>query len=142
MPKVFIDSDVLLDVLARRLPFYFDSAAILSLAERKSIEAFTTSIVIANIFYILRKIKTKVIAIERLRKLRIFISIIFVTENIIDKALVSNFKNFEDAIQYFASSDNELGFIITRNKADYKQRKITVCTPTEFLEIVNSQKSN
>ena len=140
MHKLFIDSDVLLDVLSRRMPFYNDSAAILTLAERKLICACTTPVVIANIFYILRKMKTKSVALESLRKLRLFINILSVTENNIDKALVSKFKDFEDAIQYFASTDNDVGFIITRNKGDYKESKISVCTPAEFLEIYNSQK--
>ena len=138
MHRLFFDSDVLLDVLAKRAKFYSDSARILSLAEIKSIHAYTSPIVIANIFYILRKMKSKKIALESLRKLRVFINILSVTENQIDKALSSKFKDFEDAIQYFASSDNEIGYIITRNKADYKQSKISVCTPTEFLKLYNA----
>ncbi len=140
MHKIFVDSDVLLDVLARRLPFYNDSAAILTLADRKLIHVYTTPVIIANIFYILRKMKTKVFALESLRKLRIIINILSVTENNIDKALMSKFNDFEDAIQYFASIENNLEFIITRNKKDYKESKISVCTPGEFLEIFNSQR--
>lgn len=140
MHKVFVDSDVLLDVLARRLPFYNDSAAILTLADRKLIRAFTTPVVMANIFYILRKMKTKEFALESLRKLRIIINILSVTENNIDKVLTSKFKDFEDAIQYFASIENDVEFILTRNKEDYKENKISVCTPGEFLEIFNSQR--
>jgi len=142
MLKIFIDSDVLLDVLSRRVPFYNESAEVLTLAERKSVNAYTTPLVIANIFYILRKLKTKKTALESLRKLRLFINILSITEHIIDKALVSKFNDFEDAVQYFAAADNdaEVGFIITRNKADYKPSKIPVCTPAEFLEMFNSQK--
>lgn len=103
MQRLFFDSDVLLDVLAKRAIFYSDSASILSLAETKSIRAYTSPIVIANIFYILRKMKSKKIALESLRKLRVFINILSVTENQIDKALASKFKDFEDAIQYFVS---------------------------------------
>jgi len=137
--KIFIDSDVLLDVLAKRLPFYNDSAALLSLAENNLIRACTTPIVFANIFNILRKLKTKLFALDSLRKLRIIISIFSLTENDVDKALTSQFKDFEDAIQYFASMENEIQFIITRNKVDYKESKISVCTPKEFLVIFNSQ---
>ena len=82
--------------------------------------------------------KSKKIALESLRKLRVFINILSVTENQIDKALSSKFKDFEDAIQYFASSNNEIGHIITRNKADYKQSKFSVCTPTKFLKLYNA----
>jgi predicted nucleic acid-binding protein len=140
MHKIFVDSDILLDVLSRRLPFYNDSASILTLAERKSIHAFTTPLVFANIFYVLRKLKSKQTALASLRKLRLIIKIFSISENNIDKALISKFNDFEDAIQYFAATDNGVGFIITRNKKDYKESKIPVSTPAEFLEMFNSQK--
>lgn len=90
--KIFIDSGVLLDVLAKRLPFYNDSAALLSLAENNLIRACTTPIVFANIFNILRKLKTKLFALDSLRKLRIIISIFSITENDVEKHLHLNSK--------------------------------------------------
>ncbi len=140
MKNIFIDSDVLLDVLSKREPFYTDSAKLLSLVEIKSVKAYTSPIVISNIYYILRRLKTREIALESLRKIRLFIKIISVTETHIDKALSSKFKYFEDAIQYYASVEKKMGFIITRNKADYKESRISVCDPSEFLEIYYTHK--
>lgn len=135
MNKVFIDSDIILDVLARREPFYNDSSKLLSLAETKRLQAFTSPIVMANVYYILRKLTSKSFTLESLRKLRVFIKIVPVSEKHIDQALSSGFSDFEDAIQYFSSTDRHLGFIITRNKKDYKPDKISICTPSEFLKI-------
>jgi len=139
MHRLFVDSDVLLDVLAKRKAFYPDSAAVLSLAEMKKVYACTSPIVVANLFYIFRKIKSKKVALESIRKLRLFINVLPVDEIQIDKALASNFKDFEDAIQYFTSLDNGIGYIITRNKADYEQSRISVCTPAEFIELYDIQ---
>jgi predicted nucleic acid-binding protein len=139
MRKVFVDSDVLLDVLAKRMPFYADSAAILTLAERKLIRAFTTPIVIANIFYILGRMQSKLAARENIRKLRLFIKILPVTEDDIDKALASRFNDFEDAIQYFASMNNNVEFMITRNQGGFKGSKISVYNPAEFLKAYHLQ---
>ncbi len=138
MLKIFTDSDVILDVLAKRDPFYNNSSEVLSLVESKKIIAFTSPIVIANIFYILRKIKSKEFALESLRKLRLFMKVMSVNETHIDKALAAGFKDFEDAIQYYVSMDKKLEFIITRNKEDYRLSKISVCTPAEFLKIYYS----
>ena len=140
MLKIFTDSDVILDVLAKRDPFYNNSSEVLSLVENKKIIAFTSPIVIANIFYILRKLKSKEFALESLRKLKLFMKVIPVEETHIDKALAAGFKDFEDAIQYYASMDKKLEFIITKNKEDYKLSKISVCTPAEFLNIYYSGK--
>jgi predicted nucleic acid-binding protein len=54
--KIFIDSDVIIDFLAKRAPFYDDSAKIFALIHKKKIEAFTSAVVLSNVFYILRKI--------------------------------------------------------------------------------------
>lgn len=140
MKSIFINSDVILDVFAQREPFYTDSAKLLSLAEKRNVKAFTSPIVVTNIFYILRKLTTRENALESLRKLRLFIKILSVTELHVDSALSSRFKDFENAIQHFASVDHNVRFIVTRNKPDYKHSIIAVCTPTEFLEIYNSQK--
>jgi predicted nucleic acid-binding protein len=131
-PKLFIDSDVLMDVLAKRQPFYADSAAVLSLAEQELVQAFSTPLVISNIYYILRKLTTKEIAIKGIRKLRTFLNIIPVDLGHVDRAITSNFKDMEDAIQYYASLDAEINFLITRNTAHFKL-EIPVYTPHEFL---------
>ena len=112
----------------------------LSLAEEKSVEAFITPIVVANVIYVLRKLRSKDVAIASIRKLRTIVKILPVTSDHVDRALSSKFKDFEDALQYFAALDGQIGFIITRNIADYKPSKISVCAPAEFLEIYHSQK--
>ena len=133
--RVFLDSDILLDVLAARKPFYEDSATVLYLAEMKRIEAFTTPLVISNLYYILRKLGTKNTALTGIRKLRSILQILPMNAAHIDKALSSKFSDFEDALQYFASQEGQIDFIVTRNKSDYKTSKIAVCRPNEFLKI-------
>ena len=132
-PKLFIDSDILIDVLGKRQPFYPDSAAVLSLAEQELVQACSTPLVISNIYYILRKLTTKEIAIKGIRKLRTFLNIIPVDQGHIDRAITSNFKDLEDAIQYYASLDAGINFLITRNTVHFKRIEIPVYTPHEFL---------
>ena len=74
-------------------------------------------------------------SILNLRILRKFLSILTLDEEILDEALYAEAPDFEDSIQYIASEKNEIDFIITRNKKDYKRSKIPALTATEFLEI-------
>ena len=53
--KVFVDSDIVLDVLCKRIPYYEYAAKIFSLADMKKLTVYTTSLVVANVYYILRK---------------------------------------------------------------------------------------
>lgn len=136
MHKIFIDSDIILDVLAKRNPFYLHAAGLFTLIEQNKISAYTSPLVFSNIHYILRKLTSKEYAIQHLRKIRLIIDLLVIDEKIIDLALYSDFTDFEDAIQYYAAKNNEINFIITRNKKDYeKESIIAICTAEEYLNI-------
>lgn len=137
MLSVFLDSDIILDVLAKREPYYTNSALILNLAIEKKINAFTSPLVFANIHYILNKLNSKTSSLESLKSLRRFIKICPINEKNIDLALNSEFKDFEDAIQNFSAFDKKINFIVTRNKSDYKFSNLTILNPAEFLKTQN-----
>lgn len=135
MHKVFIDSDIIIDVFAHRDPFYNSAAKVLTLIDQKKISGFTSPLVFANIHYILSKLTTKELALNSLRKLKAIIQVIAINDKIIELALDSNFTDFEDAIQYHTAKSKEVGFIITRNKKDYQRSNISICTAEEYLLI-------
>lgn len=131
---LFVDSDVILDVLEKREPFYDYSAQILTLGDEKKVQLFTTSLVIANVYYIMRKHLGIQKAKENLRKLRIIVNVMSVNEKEVDLALNSELSDFEDALKYFTALNNKIDFIITRNTKDYKNPKLIVQTPQEYIE--------
>jgi len=135
MKKVFVDSDVILDVLAQRQPFYDASAQIMSLCENNQLAGYTTPLVFANIYYLLRKLRSKDIAQSSLRKLRLILDIIMLTGDHVDRALNSKFTDFEDALQNFSAEERGIEIIITRNVSDYKHSKIAVHTPLSLLKL-------
>ena len=73
MNKIFVDTDVILDLLARRIPHFHFSAVLFTFAEMKKLELYTTPLIIANTFYILRKQLGNDSAKNALRKLRILL---------------------------------------------------------------------
>ncbi|MCD1655975.1 PIN domain-containing protein [Treponema zuelzerae] len=137
--KVFIDSDIILDLLCKREPFYDFAAEVFTLGDTKQIELITTSLVFANVFYILRKLLGIEKAKELLRKLRIIIGVISVDEKIVDLALNSKFSDFEDGLQYFTARENEIKIILTRNGKDYKEKDLVIQTPAEYLKMIKKR---
>ena len=133
MNKVFVDTDVILDLLAERIPFFHFSAVLFTFAEMKKLELYTSPLVLANTFYILRKQLGNNEARNALRKLRILLHVVDSSESIIDKALNSDFADFEDAIQYYTALEHEITVILTRNLRDYKNASVIVQTPEAFL---------
>src|SRR5574344_945379 len=138
--RIFIDSDIILDLLCKREPFYVYAAEIFTLGDTKKIELVTTSVVFANVFYILRKVLGIDKAKELLRKLRIIISVVSVDEKVVDLALNSKFADFEDGLQYFTARENDIKIILTRNVKDYKEKELLIQTPEEYLKSISKKK--
>jgi predicted nucleic acid-binding protein len=134
--KVFIDSDIILDLLCKREPFYDYAAEVFTLGDKGKIELMTTSVVFANVFYILRKVLGIEKAKELLRKLRIMVGVVPVGEKIIDLALNSRFSDFEDGLQYFTARENDIKTLLTRNIKDYKEKDLVIQTPEEYLKSI------
>ena len=138
MIKLFIDSDIILDLFSNREPFYKYSAKLFSLIDQNKVEGYTSVLVIANLHFLLKKMHSNSFALLSLRKLKTILKILSVDERIIEQSLNSEFNDFEDAIQYFAAVNNGINHIITRNTTDYKKSKIPVLTAEEFLKTWNA----
>jgi predicted nucleic acid-binding protein len=137
MKKLFIDTNIVIDLLSRREPFYDEAAALFSLADRKQIELSVSSLTIANTSYALLRQMDSIKAKSILRKIRLIVNTISLDDKIIDLALNDdNFSDFEDALQYFTALENGQDLIITRNLKDFKNSKMPVMTAKQFLETV------
>ncbi len=138
--RLFIDSDIILDVALSRDPHYMSSSFILSLIELKKIDGFTSAIVISNFYYILRKLESHKTAVDFITKLRLIVRVLPVTDETIRLALESKFKDFEDALQYYTALLNNIDYLITRNVRDYSRSEIKVHTPDEYIKLKNIKK--
>ena len=134
MENVFIDTDVIVDFLTVRKPFSLESAKIFSLIDQKKIKGCVSSLSFSNLYYVLRKFGTHKKVISSLQKFSALVYILKVDSDTIKSALTSDFKDFEDSIQYFAARENKkVDCIITRNVKDYKDSSLPVMTPETFL---------
>ena len=142
MNKLFIDSDIIIDLLARR-ENYLEAADLMTIIAEKKVAAFTTHIVLANVDYIVTKYSSKVKSRRAIKIVRKKLSILPMDEKIVDMALESDFLDFEDAMQYYAAEKHGIDFIVTRNKKDYVKGKLKVVTAQEFMDMyVANEKAN
>jgi predicted nucleic acid-binding protein len=132
--KLFVDSDVLLDLFLERHPFYTYTQKLLILADHKKINLFTSSVIINNLFYFIARDKDKQKAKQSLNLLIKICKILPVDESVVKSALNSEFNDFEDALQYFTAITFDCEQIITRNLKHYKQSTIPVLTAEQFLK--------
>jgi len=133
--KVFIDSDIIFDVLVKREYFYEFASVIFDLGYEKKIDLYTSAVVLANVFYLLRKKFGIEKSKSQIKKLRLILKVLPINEKTVDYALESNFNDFEDALQYFSAKENGIPVILTRNVKDYKEKGIMIQTAEEYLSV-------
>lgn len=134
MEKVFVDTDVILDLLAERKPFYGHAASLFSLADSGDIEIHISALTIPNLHYILSGTLSSVEASRRIMQFKTLVNVLSLTDKIIDLALSSDFRDVEDAFQYFTATEHNIQILITRNLRDYKTATIAVMTAEQFLK--------
>lgn len=134
MKKVFLDTNVVIDFLGERKNYFADAAKIVCLADNKEIMILCSSLTFSNAAYILHhgftlaEIKNKLTLFSQL------CTITTVDEETVQKALDSEYKDLEDAMQYYSAITAEADIIVTRNVKDFAKHDIPVITPTEYLQ--------
>jgi predicted nucleic acid-binding protein len=137
MKRFFVDTNVLIDFLADREPFATDAARLFDLSHKKKIQLYVSAVSYNNIYYILRQSLTHSATIKILDELNEWTFVIDVTAAVIRQSLTSEFKDFDDAIQYnCAKSLSKIEAIITRDTTDYKKSSLPVLTPKEVVSII------
>jgi len=132
--KIFVDTDVVFDLLAKREPFYTFAAQLFTNADKQEVTICVSSLCFGNLNYILSKHKSAVEARKILSRFKVLVTILPVDDKIIELALNSDFKDFEDAIQYYCAIENGINILITRNLKDFKPVRIPVLTAEEFVK--------
>lgn len=138
--KLLIDTNVVLDVLLNREPFCNVAVKVLNLSDRAEVEEYISASAITDIYYIAyRQLRDKTIVRNLIKTLLSIVSVASVTEQEIVEALELEWSDFEDSVQYAVASLNEIDGIVTRNAADYKHAELSVWSPEQIVEKLESE---
>lgn len=131
--KLFLDTNVVLDLVRYREPFVYDVIPIFQQGKMGIHQLLISDLTFANVAYIAKKSISLVQLYELLLDLRSNVHVVMIGEECVDSALQLKANDFEDALQYFSAKQGNADFIITRNKADFYFSDIPVMEPKEFL---------
>ena len=131
--KLFLDANVVLDLLGERDPFYKAVARIATLADKGKINLVVSALTYSIVFYLLSKFEDREVVKEKIRKFKVIAETSDLTDKILEKGLSSKFSDFEDALQYHCALMMNCDILITRNGKDFKGSEIPVLSPDEFL---------
>lgn len=131
--KILIDTNIILDVLIKREPFYVDSARVWTIARERVITGYLSAISINNLYYIIRKLKGQEMAASFVDQILEDFEIVNLTKSILKQARTIQKKDFEDLIQYFSALHEGCDFLVTRNKKDFPAIGLKILSPKELL---------
>lgn len=131
--KVFIDCDVILDFLLNRQPFIDEITEIMELSAKDKLTLCVSPITITNLNYIIGRLENKTQANLKTKKILRLVTVENIGKSTVLKSTKSKFKDFEDGVQNFCAEESGHNTIITSNIKDYKESKLAVLTPKEFL---------
>lgn len=139
MTKILIDTNVIIDLLAKRKKFYAESMEIFSLSDRSKIHLVISTLSIANTHDVLNDVMKMKTARTIIRKFKVLVDSYPLNDKIVELALNDkNFIDFEDGIQYYTALETNCKAIITRNTRDFKDSIIPVFRPKEYLSKLNA----
>ena len=133
MRRIFLDTNILLDVAMHRNDFCEQSAAVWADCELKKVQGFVSAISLNNMHYVIKKHVEPAAALEYVRHVLNIFTVVPLDESILRLAVDLPHKDFEDAIQYYTSQENGINILLTRNLRDYKNASLIVQTPETFL---------
>lgn len=137
--RCMIDTNIILDVLTQREPFYANSKAVLSLCEDNKLQGFISASTATDIFYIIRKaLGSTEEAYKALGHILNIVRVLTVTNEDVNTAFLQKAKDFEDCLLATCARSNNCDGIVTRNKKDFLTFGVTLYSPEEILDMIES----
>jgi predicted nucleic acid-binding protein len=139
MIHLFLDTNIVIDFLTDRKPFSQLAGKLFDYSEKGKVKLYLSAVSYSNIYYVVKKVTSHKESIRILNRLEEMTEIIDTSKSIIKNALSSEFKDFEDAIQYFSAKLNSnINGIVTRNGGDFKHSTISILSPEEAIKFIDS----
>lgn len=138
---VLFDTNIILDVLEKRLPFYDSSKSVLESCVSGNVAGYIALHSISNIFYILRKHYS---AADRRALLLNILDLLQVAgtdhESVRNALQREDFSDFEDCLQDECAKQIHADYIVTRNTNDFSTSDIPAIIPDDLLKILDNSK--
>lgn len=132
--KVLIDTNVIVDFLLRREPFFQDAVFVFDLIEKREIQGFISAISVTTVDYIVCQAKSRELSYRFIHDLLEIFEVCEVGKETFLQALQQKGRDLEDNMIIANALAYHLDTIITRNKKDFKEAQLQILTPSEFIK--------
>lgn len=138
MTRLFLDTNIVVDLLDRRESFCHDAVRLFSMAYNKHVQLVVSPMTYSTASFLLRKNGSEGVR-KLLSNFRQLARVSTTDERTVDDSLASQFQDFEDAMQYYTALRANAEIIITRNGKDFKASSLPVMTAGEYLSVIEKK---
>lgn len=131
--NVFLDTNVVIDFMGKRVGFFEDAALIFQMQKEGKLNAIISSLTVVNCAYILGKAFSKEVMLEKVEELCRLFQVSGIDRATIIAALEMKPFDFEDAVQYLSALPYKPDIVITRDKKGFSAMETPIMTPAEFI---------
>ncbi len=135
--KILFDTNVILDVMLLREPFFKKASLLIAEAEQKKIEGFVCATTVTTIYYLVEKVKDHKEASIQIENILNIFNVTEINRSVLESALHSRFLDFEYSVIHESARKNGIEGIVTRNRKDFEFSKIPVYDPDELLRLLS-----
>ena len=134
--QILVDLNVVIDVVQERQPFYADSASVLDAVVRQEVKGLIAAHSVSTLFYVITRWRNRETAVAAITGLLDVFTVATVDDQVIRKAVIWGWQDFEDAIQMGAALNAQVDYIVTRNKRDFEVQPVPVLSPAGVLALL------
>ena len=132
--KVLIDTNIIIDILEHREPYFKDSYKVIQLGIEGKLKTFMSAGAVTDTYYVIsRSLRNVNKAREKIFALTTLVNVCDTTSNDITNALLLSISDFEDAVISAIARREKADYIITRNEADFTSSPVPAISPEKFL---------
>ena len=135
MMTVFVDTNILIDLLCERESFVQSARMLFAYGYSGRLTLVLSSLSLVNAVYIARKYGYVDVR-ERLDDITEFVEVVDLRKEVAKRALTCEWKDYEDAVQYMSAIKENADCIVTRNKKDFRKSVISVYTIEELMSLM------
>ncbi len=132
--RVFLDTNILLDIIEQRMPFYTDSQTVLDECDRRGFEIFVAWHGLATVFYITARKQSEAYAMQMMKDLLSWATVATVGQSEAIDALGYGIADYEDALIASAAAACDADWLVTRDVAGFVKCPVSPIAPSVFLQ--------
>lgn len=137
MYKVLVDTNIILDFMFQRQPFYDKSEKVIALCEEKKINGYVTTSILMDLHYIIKRIThSNADADMAINEITKVFNVIDISKKDIENSILEHNRDFEDFVIENCCNRNSIDYIVTRNTKDFVGRKTKIVEPSQLLDII------